>query len=152
LKIVSAILAIVLVGCNAQPKAAPKPTRSRLSPTQIFDLRTKCQAIVDKDVEDLAIGIVGNALRADIKSHYNPITNHCYALVDVTKNFGYNWPKTPNNYRSLALYDAQTRDILLSASQEGDAKSGNDFRGNNIFSTYEKVSDQIHILMTQEDE
>jgi hypothetical protein len=74
MKIVSAILAIVLTGCNAQRKAAPKPARSRLSPTQIFDLRTKCQAIIDKDVEDSAIGIVGNALRADIKSHYNPIT------------------------------------------------------------------------------
>ncbi len=59
------------------------------------------------------MGMVGNALRAEVKSHYNPITNHCYALVDVTKNSGYNWPKTPNNYKSLAWYDAQGRDILL---------------------------------------
>jgi hypothetical protein len=152
MRIVSAILTIVFVGCNAQPRPVPKPARTRLSPVQIFDLRTKCQAIVDKDVEDLAIGAVGNALNADVKSHYNPITNHCYALVDVTKNFGYNWPETPNNYRSLALYDAQTRDLLLSAQQKGEAKFGNDFRGDNIFSTYEKVSDQINVLMTQEDE
>jgi len=54
---------------------------------QIFDLRTKCQAIVDKDVEDLAIGVVGNALTAHVSSHYNPITNRCYAEVLVTKNF-----------------------------------------------------------------
>ena len=59
------------------------------------------------------MGMVGNALRAEVKSHYNPITNHCYALVDVTKNSGYNWPKTPNNYKSLAWYDALGRDILL---------------------------------------
>ena len=95
------------------------------------------------------MGMVGNALRAEVKSHYNPITNHCYALVDIRKNSGYKRPKTPNNYKSLAWYDAQSRDILLSASQEGDAKSENDFRGDIIFSTYEKVSDQINVLMTQ---
>lgn len=152
MKIVSAVLAIVLVGCNAQPKPAPKPARARLSPTQIFDLRTKCQAIVDKDVKDLYIGVVGNALTASVTSHYNPATTHCYAEVLVMKNFSYDWPKTPNNYREDALYDAQTRDLLLINTREGDTTSANDFRGGDIFSTYEKVSDQIHTLMTQEDE
>jgi len=36
------------------------------------------------------MGIVGNGLRAEVKSDQNQITNHCYALVDVTRNFGYN--------------------------------------------------------------
>src|SRR6267142_2805862 len=99
-------LAILLVGCDTRPKPESKPARQRLSPVQIFDLRTKCQAIVDKDVEDVAIGAVGNALTADVKSHYNPVTNHCYAEVVVTKNFSFIWPKTPTNYRSDALYDA----------------------------------------------
>ena len=145
-------LALVLVGCDARPKPESKPASQRLTPVQIFDLRTKCQAIVDKDVEDFAIAVVGNALRADVTSHYNPVTNHCYAEVLVTKNLSFNWPKTPNNYRSDVLYDAQTRDLLLSAKQEGDERNGNDYRVDNIFSTFDKVTEQIHLLMTQEDQ
>ncbi len=145
-------LAIALIGCDARTEPEPKSARQRLSPVQIFDLRTKCQAIVDKDVEDYAIGAVGNALRADVTSHYNPVTNHCYAEVVVTKNFSFNWPKTPSNYRSDVLYDAQTRDLLLSAQQEGDVRNGNDYKADNIFSTFDKVTDQIHLLMTQEED
>jgi hypothetical protein len=141
------------LGCDARSKPEPKATRQRLSPVQIFDLRTKCQAIVDKDVEDYAIGVVGNALRADTKSHYNPLTNHCYAEVLVTKNFNYNWPKTPANYRSDALYDAQTKDLLLIANQEGEKRYGNDFRTSGMsFTTFDKASDEIQLLMTQENE
>jgi len=82
------LFCVALVACNASPKSEPtKFARQRLTPVQIFDLRTKCQAIVDKDVEDLAIGVVGNALTAHVSSHYNPITNRCYAEVLVTKNF-----------------------------------------------------------------
>ncbi len=146
-------LAVLLVGCDARPKPEPKPARQGLSLVQVFDLRTKCQAIVDKDVEDLAIGVVGNALTADIKSHYNPVTNHCYAEVVVTKNFSYKWPKTPNNYMSDALYDAQTRQLLLIADQEGDKQFGNDFRAGGASSiTFDKAADEIHLLMTQEDQ
>jgi len=50
------------------------------------------------------------------------------------------------------LYDAQTRDLLLSARQEGDVRNGNDFTAVNSFSTFDKVADQIHLLMTQEEE
>ncbi len=59
-------LAFMLIGCDARPKPEPKPARQRLTPTQIFDLRTKCQGIVDKDVEDMAIGVVGNALESSV--------------------------------------------------------------------------------------
>jgi hypothetical protein len=152
MKPVILILAVVLFGCDARPKPEAKPARQRLTPVQIFDLRTKCQAIVDKDVEDFAIGAHGDALRADVTSHYNPVTNHCYAEVLVTKNLSFNWPQTPSNYRSDVLYDAQTRDLLLSAKQEGDERNGNDYRVDNIFSTFDKVTEQIHLLMTQEDQ
>lgn len=50
-----------LVGCNTS-KSEAKPTRVHLSPVQIFELRTKCQAIVDRDEEERFIGMVGNAL------------------------------------------------------------------------------------------
>lgn len=145
-------LTVLLVGCDARPKPEPKPARQRLTPVQIFDLRTKCQTIVDKDVEEFFIAVVGNALRSDVTSHYNPVTNRCYAEVLVTKNFSFNWPQTPANYRSDVLYDAQTRELLLSAKQEGDARNGNDYRADNIFSTYEKVTGEIHLLMTQEED
>jgi hypothetical protein len=145
-------LTLVLVGCGTQPKPEAKPARQRLSPVQIFDLRTKCQEIVDKDQADFKIGVVGNALVADVKSHYNPITNHCYAEVVVTKNFSFVYPQTPMNYRTDTLFDAQTADILLHADEEGDKRSGMDFGADNNTSTYDKVSDQIHLLMTQEDE
>jgi hypothetical protein len=121
---------------------------------QVFDLRTKCQQIVDKDVDDLQIGVVGNALTANVKSHYNPVTNHCYAEVDVTKNFGFKYPATPDNYRSVALYDAQTRDLLMIADQQGERRTGTDFTGPNGYAqaTYDQMSDKIQALMSQEDE
>jgi len=129
-------------------------SRQRLTPVQVFDFRGKCQAIVDKDVEDLAIGMVGKALTADVKSHYNPVTNRCYAEVVVTKNFGFVWPKTPNNYLSDALYDAQTRQILLMADREGDKQYGNVLSKEGGFDpiAYDKATDEIHLLMTQEDD
>ena len=149
------LFSVVLAACNASPKSEPKVTQHRLTSVQIFDLRTKCQAIVDKDVEELSIGVVENALTAHVSSHYNPITNHCYAEVLVTKNFGYDYPKTPNDYRSDALYDAQTREILLDTMQASDKRTAHDFTHEDTgtpFSEYEAVSQHIHLLMTQEDD
>src|SRR5215470_4970838 len=141
------LFCVALVACNASPKSEPtKFARQRLTPVQIFDLRTKCQAIVDKDVEDLAIGVVGNALTAHVSSHYNPVTNHCYAEVLATKNFGYGYPQTPGNYRSDALYDAQTKELLLHSMQESDKRTAQDFTDEHtgtIFSDYETVSRRI---------
>ena len=145
-------LAFALLGCQSQPKPEPKLTRQRLSPVQIFDLRTKCQAIVEKELQDSEIGVVGVALTANITSHYNPPTNHCYAEVVILKNFGYNYPQTPSDYRSIVLYDAQTKDVLMSIQQEGGKRSGLDFTQEPNFSEYEKVDEKIHQLMTQEDE
>src|SRR5258706_1564036 len=98
---------IAMSGCGVQtPQQVKVEPQMRLSLVQLFDLRTKCQAIVDKDVEDYLIGSVGNALVSETTSHYNPVTNHCYADSIATKNFSFKWPKTPNNYRTDALYDA----------------------------------------------
>jgi hypothetical protein len=107
---------------------------------------------VNKDAQDMLIGGVGKALSADIRSHYNPITNHCYAEIVVTKNFNFTFPDTPADYRTTSLYDAQTIDLLLHAQQENGKRSGNDFTDETktTFSTYEAVLDKIHLLMTQE--
>ena len=106
-----------------------------MTATEIFNLRSKCQAIVDKEVEELQIGVVGNALKSDVTSHYNPRTNHCYALVTVTKNFGFEYPQVPNDEYNLTLYDAQTRDLLMNASRGNDKSHANDFTSDPSFST-----------------
>ena len=100
----------------------------------------------------MLIGGVGNALSANIKSHYNPVTNHCYAEIIVTKNFNSNFPATPNDYRTTSLYDARTVDLLLHAEQQNGKQSGNDFTDETKMSAspYETVLDKIHFLMTQE--
>jgi hypothetical protein len=150
-----AIVAIALCGCSQPVEHAKEKLEKvqvqRPTPVQIFDLRTKCQALVDKAVEQYAIGVVGKALTADVKSHYNPQTNRCYAEVIVTKNFGFDYPKTPDNYRSDALYDAQTRDQLMIASQAGERRSGTDFTPGALANpTYESITSKIETLMTQE--
>jgi hypothetical protein len=106
---------------------------------------------VNKHAQESLIGVVGTALSADIKSHCNPVTNHCYGEVTVTKNFNLTYPATPNDYRSTALYDAQTVDLLLDADQENGKQNGNDFTGETktSFSTYATVLNKIHLLMTQ---
>jgi len=161
MKRVIAIVVFLMLSFNGCKTAKPeaKSVRVRLSPTEIFDLRTKCQAIVDKFDEEHFIGTVGNALTSEVTPHYNPATNRCYAEVEVTKNFFTNYPKTPTNYRSVVLYDAQTRQLLMHARQEGDQRSGDDYRdGKNPGSmpagndAYERVSEEIHRLMTQEDQ
>jgi hypothetical protein len=124
------MVAFAIIGCSRPPKpASPEPPRSQRLPsaTEVFNLRTKCQEIVNKDAQESLIGVVGTALSADIKSHYNAVTNHCYAEITVTKNFNFNYPATPNDYRSTALYDAQTVDLLLDAEQQNGKQNGNDF-------------------------
>src|SRR5258705_2418346 len=116
------LVSLVVVGCN---KLGTKP---KLTATEIFDLRTKCQDIVDKDVREESIGMVGNALTAGVTAHYNPATNRCYARVSVMKILGYSPSTVPDNYRSLALYDAQTRNLLLAGNQAGNARTGRDLR------------------------
>ena len=89
-------------------------SRQRLTPVQVFDLRGKCQAIVDKDVEDLAIGMVGKALTADVKSHYNPVTNRCYAEVATTNNLSVDFPNPRDGRGALCCVLAFSQcEILL---------------------------------------
>jgi hypothetical protein len=145
-----------VIGCSKpKPTITPEqsPRSQRLpSATEVFNLRTKCQEIVNKDVQDSLIGVAGSALSVDVKSHYNPVTNHCYAEVTVMKNFFYEPSKVANDYRTTTLYDAQTVDLLLGAKQENDKQSGNDFTDETKvpLSTYDAVLNKIHLLMTQE--
>jgi hypothetical protein len=107
--------------------------------------------MVDKEVKEGLIGIVGNALQADVTSHYNPETNHCYAEVYATKNFSFKYPKTPDNFLSVALYDAQTRGMLMFAGRNGEKETGTDFTQEALgSSTYDQVLEKIDTLMKQD--
>jgi hypothetical protein len=134
------------------PKPAAAPASPRPSAVEIFDLRTKCEKLTGDARENYGIGFVGAALKSDVTSHYNPVTNHCYAEAYATKNFSYKYPKVPDNYISDALYDVQTGEILLYARQEGEIKSGNDNRPNtpNVIVDYTFALDAIRALMSQE--
>jgi hypothetical protein len=133
-------------------KPAAAPASPRLTPVQIFDLRTKCQKLTDDARATNGLGFVGAGLTSNVTSHYNPVTNHCYAEVYTRKNFNYKSPKVPDDYISDALYDAQTGEILLYAQQEGDKHSGNDNRPNtpNVLVDYSVAIESIRELMSQE--
>ncbi len=127
--------------------ASPRP-----SAVEVFDLRTKCQKLTDDARASNGMGFVGAALTSTVTSHYNPVTNHCYAEVYVTKNFSFKYPKVSDNYITDALYDVQTGEVLLFAKQEGDRKSGNDNRPNmpSVIVDFSFAIDAIRELMSQE--
>ena len=123
-----------------------------LTASEVFNLRTKCVELVDKQAQ--VLGMVGVALTSEVSSHYNPDTNRCYAEVVVTKNFSYNYKEhpIPDNYRSTAVYDAQTKQLLVIADQEGDKSHANDFTNKTeSFTSYDQGRAQVSQLM-QDDE
>ena len=95
-------------------------------------------------------GLVGVALTSEVSSHYNPETNRCYVQVTATKNFSYAYPSTPANYLSVAVYDGQTKEMLVSAFQNGENSSGIIWIAqsfNDRYVTFEKASTEIERLM-----
>jgi hypothetical protein len=104
--------------------------------------------MVDKQAD--VFGAVGIALTSDVTSHYNPDTNRCYAEAVATKNFSYNHKEhpIPDNYRTTALYDAQTKQQLIFADQEGEKSHANDFSNKaGDFEDYDKGIARIEQLM-----
>jgi hypothetical protein len=151
------MLALLTAGCGSSQVAVPttKPMKysNGLTAAEVFNLRTKCSEIVDKLSNDYVIGVVGAALTSQVSSHYNPEMNRCYAEVVVTKNFSYDYKAhpVPDNYRSTALYDAQTKNLLIHADQEGAKSFANDFTNQaGSFEDYDKGLKRIEELM-QED-
>jgi hypothetical protein len=115
------------------PTASPKP-RPNISATEVFELRGKCQRMMEKAIEDMRIGIVGPALVTDLTSHYNPVTNHCCAEQIARKNDYYTYPKgytkphVADNYYFDSVIDVQNYDLLICLKVDGDVRSAMDFR------------------------
>jgi hypothetical protein len=150
----TALLASICAsGCDRQgaqptPQAAVQPSRPRLSATEEFDLRSKCADLGDKMRP--GYGIVGAALSSDVLTHYNPDTNRCYVQFTATKNFNYKSSSVPTNYRTVGIYDGQTREMLVFADQEGDKSYGTIYTAKSTddqYTTYDKASDEIDKLM-----
>jgi hypothetical protein len=75
--------------------------------TEIFNLRTQCKAMADKEWLTTAA-----ASPKDIVVHwayYIPRTNHCYVEIKIT-SFG-------NNYVTSTLHDAQSGEELANAME-----------------------------------
>jgi hypothetical protein len=127
---ISILAALILAcSCNSAPPSVKESPRypNGLTAPEVFDLRTKCAEIVDK--QSAALGMVGAALMSQVSPHYNPDTNRCYAEVVRTKNFSYKYGEhpVPDNYRTTAVYDAQTKQQLVFADQEGEKSRANDW-------------------------
>jgi hypothetical protein len=145
---------IVVSGCKSAPPPVKETPRypNGLTASEVFNLRTKCAELVDKNAQEF--GLVGVALTSDVSSHYNPDMNRCYAEVVVTKNFSYNYKEhpIPDNYRTTTVYDAQTKQVLVHAVQDGDKSNANDFTNKaDSFTSYDQGRARVSQLM-QDDE
>lgn len=142
------LLAIALGGFGCRKPEKMPAAQPRLSATEEFNLRGKCAALGDEMTA--TYGIVGDALISDMVTHYNPETNRCYVEFTATKNFAFKYPSTPENYRTVAVYDGQTKEMLVYADQEGDKSNGIIWTRqavNDRYTSFEKAQAEIDLLM-----
>jgi hypothetical protein len=139
---------VCTIGCENRTaqSAAPTPTpRLFALPTagEVFNLRSKCAELADKILEN---NFVGSALTQEILSHYNPETNRCYVELDVHAADLSQYAKHPI---SRYLYDGQTKDLLVSATNDKGTKTGHIFNGD-IFADYDKATARMDSLMADD--
>lgn len=123
MRIACVLMLLALCGCKPAPPAGRVVISfpNGLTASEIFDLQSKCAELADK--QSKVIGLVPVELTSEVTPDYNPDTNRCYAEVVTTKNFSYHSnSKEPvhDYYRTIALYDAQTKHQLLFMSDESD--------------------------------
>lgn len=150
------LFSTTLAGCESKPATPPPAPKPRMSATEIFDLRTTCQELTEKWQEEGLLDATGNALTSEVESHYDPITNHCYAKTTVTKNFSYvdtrpSKDHVPDDYLDVSLDDVQTKKQLLFASRRNGSRSAMDERKEDSFdASYDAVKAEIDRLMSEE--
>jgi hypothetical protein len=78
------------------------------TPTQVFDLRKKCQALSEELGESLTHGAFWHQ---SVTSNYSVRTQHCYARFELTPADVMN--TAPGKYEdNVYLYDAHTKEQL----------------------------------------
>jgi hypothetical protein len=113
-----AITAIITAGVVAlviqfTPRTHPKamasaPVARGMSQAELFNLNGKCAQLTEKMENENGSHSYDDPLTGDYKSHYNPRTNRCYALITLYKASHVKSDATPDDYWDEILYDAQT--------------------------------------------
>lgn len=107
---VAVFLAGFVVSCshssaNSEPQNVKPIVANAPTATEVFNLRSKCAELGQKIMENNNIGI---ALTQDVVTHYDPVTNRCYAELDVNMADLSKF----DEYNSRTLYDGQTAEML----------------------------------------
>ncbi|MBU6431599.1 MAG: hypothetical protein KGJ58_00275 [Patescibacteria group bacterium] len=114
--------------------------------TEVFRLRSECATIGQKI---LGNNIIGSALIQSQVSHYNSETNRCYVKLTVQS------ANLSGDYFSNYLFDGQTGDLLVSATQQkGKKEYGIIFNGpaktivsDSSETTFQSTDDYINQVM-----
>jgi nitrate reductase alpha subunit len=111
---------LFLSGCQMSSGPIPPvdaPSFRSPTATEVFDLRTKCAELGDKIMKNT---VIGDALKKDQLSHYEPKTNRCYVQLTV-------WNANPakgDEYFQQYLFDGQTGQVLAAIRREKGVRSG----------------------------
>jgi hypothetical protein len=85
--------------------------------TEVFNLRSKCAELGEKILKNTAIG---DGLKKDQVSHYEPKTNRCYVQLTVSNAD----PTKGDEYFQQYLFDGQTGQVLAAVRREKGTRSG----------------------------
>jgi hypothetical protein len=115
-------LSVLLLFSGCQKSSAPAPsvdTPTFRSPTatEVFNLRSKCADLGEKIMKNT---VIGDALKKDQVSHYEPKTNRCYVQLTV-------WNADPakgDDYFQQYLFDGQTGQVLAAIHRDKGVRSG----------------------------
>ena len=115
-------LAVLLFFSACQKSSGPVPPAGAPSfqaptATEVFNLRSKCADLGEKIMKNTA---VGNELKKDQLSRYDPKTNRCFVQLTVwNANLG-----KGDDYFQRYLYDGQTGQVLAAMRREHGVRSG----------------------------
>ncbi len=115
-------LSVILFVSGCQKSSAPIPPVDALSArsptaTEVFNLRSNCAELGEKIMKNT---IIGDELKKNQLSHYEPKTNRCYVRLTV-------WNATLGKgaeYFQQYLFDGQTGQMLAAIHRENGVKSG----------------------------
>jgi hypothetical protein len=110
-------------GCKQSPAPiSPVDVPSFRSPTatEVFDLRSKCVELGEKIMKNT---VIGDALKKDQVSHYEPKTNRCYVQLTIWSTD----PAKESEYFQRYLFDGQTGQELAAIRREKGIRSGDIF-------------------------
>ena len=115
-------LSALLFFSGCQKSSAPVPpvdAPSVRSPTatEVFNLRSKCAELGEKIMKN---AVIGDALKKDQVSHYEPKTNRCYVQLTVSNAD----PTKGDEHFQQYLLDGQTGQVLAAVRREKGTRSG----------------------------